>query len=244
MAKSTVAEIRARFDADVERFSSLETGQEAAVGGLQAMGLIAEAAAAATPGARRLLDVGCGAGNYALKFLAAQPAGGSPVDVTLVDLSAPMLERAAERVSAATRGTVETVQADVRDVKRLTGSADVILAAAVLHHLRDDAEWDAVFGKFAAWLAPGGSAWVFDMVDSPIPAVAALQRARWGEHLAALKGGGEAGAAYREAVFEYVEQEDTPRPLAWQLERMRAAGFRAVDVLLADRGFAAFGGVA
>ena len=63
MAKSTVDEIRARFDSDVERFSNLETGQSATVDAPLAMDLVTEAAAVSTPHASRLLDVGCGAGN-------------------------------------------------------------------------------------------------------------------------------------------------------------------------------------
>jgi tRNA (cmo5U34)-methyltransferase len=47
--KSTVDEIRRRFDADVERFSNLETGQSATVDAPLAMALVAEAAAVTTP---------------------------------------------------------------------------------------------------------------------------------------------------------------------------------------------------
>ena len=233
-AKSTVAEIRARFDADVERFSDLRTGQQATVDAAAAMDLVARAAAAVTPDARHVLDVGCGAGNYTLKMLEHRPG----LDVTLVDLSRPMLDRAVERVSAATGGAVTAVQADVRELDLPDDSCDVILAAAVLHHLRADAEWDAVFGAFARWLRPGGSAWVFDLVESSIPAVETLQRQRWGEYLTSIK-----DAAYRDAVFAYVETEDTPRPLVWQLDRLRAAGFAAVDVLHLNQCFAAYGGV-
>lgn len=67
--KSSVDEIRRRFDADVERFSNLQTGQSATVDAPLAMSLVAEAAAAVTPHARHVLDVGCGAGNYTLKLL-------------------------------------------------------------------------------------------------------------------------------------------------------------------------------
>src|SRR4029077_541416 len=100
--KSKVDEIRRRFDADVERFSNLETGQSATVDAPLAMALVAEAAAATTPQARHVLDVGCGAGNYTLKLLAPLP----DLDATLIDLSQPMLDRARERVSRATSGQV------------------------------------------------------------------------------------------------------------------------------------------
>jgi len=65
--KSRVEEIRQRFDADVERFSNSETGQSATVDAPLAMSLIAEVAAAVTPKATSVLDVGCGAGNYTLR---------------------------------------------------------------------------------------------------------------------------------------------------------------------------------
>src|SRR3954469_11001260 len=100
--KSTVDEIRQRFDADVERFSNLDTGQSATIDARLAMELVTDAAAAATPHARHVLDVGCGAGNYTLKLLERLPR----LDVTLLDLSRPMLDRAVERVTAATKGTV------------------------------------------------------------------------------------------------------------------------------------------
>src|SRR3954452_14921023 len=108
--KSTVDEIRQRFDADVERFSNVDTGQSATVDAPLAMALVARAAAAATPDARHVLDIGCGAGNYTLKLLEHLPG----LDVTLMDLSRPMLDRAAERVGKATSGRVQTIQGDVR----------------------------------------------------------------------------------------------------------------------------------
>ena len=230
--KSTVDEIRQRFDADVERFSDLSVGQAAMLDGALALDLVAEAAALATPGASAVLDVGCGAGNYTLKLLQRLPG----LDCTLLDLSRPMLDRAAARVADAGGANVTTVQADVREAGFPDGSFDVILAAAVLHHLRTDAEWDAVFAAFARWLRPGGSVWIVDMVTQTDPAVNAMMRQRWGDYLA-----DQGGTDYREKVFAYVEREDTPRPLMEQIDRLRAAGFGGADVLHKNSLFAAFG---
>ncbi|HVK10421.1 MAG TPA: class I SAM-dependent methyltransferase [Gemmataceae bacterium] len=232
--KSTVEDIRRRFDADVDRFSNLETGQSATIDAPLAMALVARAAAATTPHATHVLDVGCGAGNYTLKLLEHLPG----LDATLVDLSRPMLDRAVERVGRATTGTVTPVQGDVRDLDLGAGRFDVILAAAVLHHLRTDAEWRGVFSAFHRALRPGGSVWVFDLVESSIPAVQAMMWERYGEYLTGLK-----DAAYRDHVFDYIEQEDSPRPLADQLDLLREAGFAQVDVLHKNICFAAFGGV-
>src|SRR5260221_13466325 len=82
--KASVEEIRDRFDRDVERFSNLETGQTATVDAALALDLIAGSAARATPAARALLDIGCGAGNFTLKVLERLPQ----LDCTLIDLSA------------------------------------------------------------------------------------------------------------------------------------------------------------
>ncbi|WP_020475623.1 class I SAM-dependent methyltransferase [Zavarzinella formosa] len=234
MAKSTVEEIRQRFDADVARFSNLETGQSATVDAPLAMALVAKAAAAVTPKGRHVLDVGCGAGNYTLRLLQHLPN----LDVTLVDLSQPMLDRAKERVGAATTGTITLIQDDIRNIDLPAGRFDIILAAAVLHHLREESEWEAVFSKFHRALRPGGSIWIFDLVDCAIPALREMMRQQYGEYLTKFK-----DEAYRDHVFAYVEKEDTPRPLVFQLELLRRVGFNQVDVLHQNTGFAAFGAV-
>ncbi len=59
--KSTIADIETRFDADVERFSNLQTGQSATIDAPLAMQLITEAAVRLTPQIDRVLDIGCGA---------------------------------------------------------------------------------------------------------------------------------------------------------------------------------------
>ena len=232
--KSTVEEIRRRFDADVERFSNLETGQSATVDAPLAMALVAQSAAATTPHARHVLDVGCGAGNYTLKLLERLP----DLDVTLLDLSQPMLERAASRVGEATAGRVTAIQGDIREVELGDGRFDLVLAAAVLHHLRTDEEWEAVFTALYRTLRPGGSVWIFDLVESSIPAISGVMRQRYGEYLTALK-----DEAYRDHVFAYVEKEDSPRPLVYQLDLLRKVGFTQVEVLHKTVCFAAFGAV-
>jgi tRNA (cmo5U34)-methyltransferase len=232
--KSSVDEIRQRFDSDVERFSNLSTGQQATVDAALAMDLVTQAAARVTPHARRLIDVGCGAGNYTLKLLERLP----DLEVTLIDLSQPMLDRAQERVRRVSRGTIATVQADIRQVELGEQTCDIILAAAVLHHLRTDDEWQSVLAAFHRALAPGGSLWIFDLVDSDIPALNELQWQRYAEYLRELK-----GAEYQQQVFDYIAKEDTPRSLMYQLDLLRSVGFSVVEVLHRNSCFAAFGGI-
>jgi SAM-dependent methyltransferase len=75
------------------------------------MSLVAEAAAVTTSHAKHLLDVGCGAGNYTLKLLERLPN----LNVTLVDLSQVMLDRAVARIPPKTNGAVEAIQSDIRE---------------------------------------------------------------------------------------------------------------------------------
>jgi tRNA (cmo5U34)-methyltransferase len=63
-------------------------------------------------------------------------------------------------------------------------------------------------------------------------------RERYGEYLAKLK-----GEAYRNEVFAYIEKEDTPRSLMFQIDLLRKTGFRSVEILHKNSVFAAFGGV-
>jgi tRNA (cmo5U34)-methyltransferase len=232
--KSTVEEIRQRFDQDVERFSSLETGQAATIDAPLVLELVAQAAAAMTPHATAVLDIGCGAGNYTLRLLREVPG----LDCTLSDLSRPMLDRARERVSAATSGSVLTYQGDIREQEVGEGRFDIVMAAAVLHHLRTDEEWRAVFAKIYRSLRPGGSFWITDLITHTTSAVQELMWRRYGAYLSGLR-----DDAYRDHVFAYIEKEDTPRPLLFQIDLLREVGFRDVELLHKNSCFAAFGGV-
>ncbi len=232
--KSTVAQIRQRFDADVERFSNLETGQSATIDAPLVLELITQAAAAVTPQATSVLDIGCGAGNYTLKLLQLLPR----LDVTLVDLSQPMLDRAVERIRPATSGQIRAIQTDIRELDLAAGQFDLMMAAAVFHHLREDAEWEAVFRRCYAGLKPGGSLWISDLIEHSTPAVQTLMWHRYGDYLTQFR-----DEAYRDQVFAYVTQEDTPRPLLFQLDLLRQVGFSRVEILHKNSCFAAFGGI-
>ncbi len=233
--KSTVEEIRQRFDNEVDRFSNIQTGQTTTIDAPLALELIAQAAAATTPQAAALLDIGCGAGNYSLRLLQELPA----LDVTLVDLSRPMLDRAVERITAVSPNKrITPIQGDIRTIDLGEQQVDIMLAAAVLHHLREEEEWHALFRKLHRALRPGGSLWIFDLIAHEIPAVQAVMWKRYGQYLIDFK-----DEAYRDLVYTYIDQEDSPRPLTFQVDALRQAGFSAVDVLHKNSVFAAFGAV-
>jgi tRNA (cmo5U34)-methyltransferase len=231
--KSTVAEIRNRFDHDVERFSNLETGQQATMDAAVVLTRVAKTAAMHLHAGGSVLDLGCGAGNFTLRVLSET----GPLHCHLVDLSQPMLDRASHRVRAAGVRSVSTIQADLRDLEFEAESFDAIVAGAVLHHLRDDADWNQVFQKLHRWLRASGRLYVADLVWFDDPQVQNLMWQQYGEYLVALR-----GEEYRKTVFAYIEKEDSPRSLNYQLELLRQSGFSSFEVLHRNSVFAAYYG--
>lgn len=232
--KSTVEEIRQRFNNEIDVYSNLETGQLATIDAPLTMSLIAEAAFVTTPHARDFLDVGCGGGNYTLKLLERFPH----LNVTLLDLSPNMLDRARERVQPKVQGTLHVIQSDIREIDLGHERFDVITASAVLHHLRATEEWTAVYQKLHAALKSRGSLWIFDIVESPIPELQAIHWRRYGEYLTSV--GGE---SYRDELFNRILEEDTPRGVPFQLELLKQVGFREVELLHKHACYAAFGAI-
>ncbi len=231
--KSSADEIKARFDNDVERFSNLDTGQTATIDAPLVMEMISQAAFNSTRNIQKVLDIGCGAGNNTIKL--SQYV--SPFDCDLVDLSLPMLKKARERIFLVHIGIIRIFQSDFRKIK-LDQKYDIIVAAAVLHHLRDDQDWESAFNKIYRLTAPGGSVWITDLVSHEIEAVHSLMWQRYGEYLCSL--GGE---DYRDKVFEYIDKEDSPRPVTYQLNLLKKVGFRHIELLHKNSCFAAFGAI-
>ena len=234
MKKSTTTEIKDRFDKDVERFSNLDTGQISTIDAKISLELITEAARRIMPDAQNLLDIGCGAGNYTLMMLSKI----KNLNCTLVDLSKPMLDKAFERVSAQTGNKVEIIQGDIRKIDMEETHYDIILAGAVLHHLRDDADWEAVFSKIFRILKPNGCLMISDLITQETELLNNYIWEKYGDYLE-----NQGGAAYRQKVLDYVAREDSPRSLNYQLDLMKKVGFRNTEILHKNICFAAYGGI-
>ena len=229
--KSTTEEIRARFDQDVERFSNLQTGQQATIDAPLVLELVAQAGRGHLQPQDTILDLGCGASNFTLRVLQETPG----LHCHLVDLSRPMLDRAESRVRAGGAASVAIQQSDLRSLTFAKGTFNAILAGAVLHHLRDEADWAAAFRRFYTWLKPSGRLYVADLVTFDIPEVQDLMWRRYGDYLTSL-----GGVEYRDKVFAYIELEDSPRSLPFQLELLRTTGFSQFDVLHRNSVFASY----
>ncbi|GIZ07999.1 class I SAM-dependent methyltransferase [Flavobacterium sp. UMI-01] len=234
MKKSTVTEIQQRFDNEVERFSNLDTGQVATMDAVVSLELITATAKMVTPKAKNILDLGCGAGNYTLKMLSKVP----DLNCTLIDLSQKMLDKAQQRVACVTKGTVETIQGDIREITLPNNQYDIILAGAVLHHLREETEWEMVFQKLYDSLTVGGCFFISDLITQDHQGVNQLIWENYSDYLRQ-----QGGKEYQQKVFAYIEKEDTPRSMTYQLDLMKKVGFASVEILHKNACFGAFGGI-
>ncbi|PRX25127.1 tRNA (cmo5U34)-methyltransferase [Orenia metallireducens] len=228
--KMTVNEIRSRFDNEVDRFSNLETGQTSTVDSALVLEMIANTIAKTNPNANYICDIGCGGGNFTLKVLENFPT----LESTIIDLSMNMLNRAKERIES-TGGTVEQLlQGDIRELKLCKQHYDIVIAAAVLHHLRNRAEWNKVLKKIYDSLVEGGTFWYWDLIKHEIPKVDDIQNDRYKEYLIQFK-----GEKYQQHVFDYIKKEDTPETVTFIISELQKVGFKKVDILHKNSKFAA-----
>ena len=230
--KSSPETIRNNFDLQVERFSNIETGQSTAIDSPLCMELVARSAALLNPNAARVMDLGCGGGNYAVKVTSFLP----DVDCTLIDLSANMLAKAEERVRENITGTVTTIQGDYRDIPLEENAYDVITAGTTLHHLREVQEWELVFTKIYKALKHGGTFWISDIVIGETDEINQMMLDGW---LSMLRK--QISEEEIEMYLERYETEDTPRTLSYQLELLKQVGFSETIVLHKHFNFATFG---
>jgi len=232
ISKSSPETIQKNFDQQVERFSNIETGQTTAIDSPLCMELVARSASLLNPDARRVMDLGCGGGNYAVKVTSLLPE----VDCTLIDLSSNMLAKAEERVAANISGKVLSIQGDYRDILLEENAYDIITAGTTLHHLRGDDEWELVFSKVYKALKPGGAFWINDIVLGETLELTELMLDGWKSILRK-----QVGEEMVDFYFGKYESEDTPRTLSYQLDLMKRVGFQETFVLHKHFNFAAFG---
>jgi len=94
-----------------------------------------------------ILDVGCGDGSLSRPFVDGTN------DLTLVDLSPRMLDRAISAIDPEKRQRVQMVQNDLLEAELEEPGFDVILCIGVLAHVES---LDAAIGRLSRLLLPGG----------------------------------------------------------------------------------------
>lgn len=138
----------ARVSAAYDRFQSL-LRKVAPRSGLPA-------SATSLPDGSRALDVGCGPGNLTGDLGRACGPNGVALGV---DISAPLLERAAAAENAASTGFV---RADARALPFHDGSFHVVTSIANVHNVPEP---ERALREFVRVLAPGGRLFVLTLVE-------------------------------------------------------------------------------
>lgn len=165
----------------------------------------------------RILDIGAGTGLFSALIAARYPHA----ELTLVDLAADMLAKAAERLQPyAERIAIQ--QLDMIEVRRL-GRFDLIVSALAIHHL-PDADKQRLFGDIAAMLPAGGRFVHVEQILGPTPAIEQQYQEIWLERVRAA-GVDEAVLAAAQERMRY----DQTVPLARQLDWLAEAGFQQVN---------------
>lgn len=147
-------------------------------------------------GARVVLDVACGTGNFTRSIATAAPGA----LVLGLDRSRPMLERAA---GLAAPGNVRWVRADALQLPLRDATVDRVHCAGALHLMPDVGQ---VLREWHRVLRPGGRVVVGTFVEASSARLQRLQRtsARWSGFR--FFGRGTLDAALEAAAFEPVEE--------------------------------------
>ena len=132
-------------------------------------------------------------------------------------------------------GRVAFVEGDFRTAPLEEEHFDLIVAAAVLHHLRDEADWKRTFAKIHSLLKPGGVLLVSDLICHENPKIESLFKIRQEAFLWEALGDAEA-----ERIMRSIAESDTPSPLEYQFALLKELGFREVGILHKNLVFAAY----
>lgn len=166
---------------------------------------------------RRVLELGCGTGNYSALLAERWPRA----DLTLVDGSAEMLAAAQHRIGP--DRAVHTIGAMFEDVELQPGSYDLVTSCIAIHHVRDK---QPLFRKLRAALEPGGS---FVFGDQMGGRPAGNHRVNWNSMVAFWELPGHCTAEEMRSLSEHAEAHDHYEPVFDQMRQLERAGFVELD---------------
>ncbi len=80
--------------------------------------------------------------------------------------------------------------------------------------------------------------WICDLVSHEDDRIQKMNIDSWGNYL--MQQGGE---SYKNDVFDYMEKEDTPRSITFQLDLLKDVGFSKIEILHKNSVFGSFGAI-
>lgn len=175
-----------------------------------------------------IADLGCGTGNLTLKVISAFPRA----RLTCVDMAENMLILAKMKLKH------RRVRFRLGDIRQFDyAGSDAIVSSMVMHHI-DRKDKPAFYRALFCALKPGGVFRNIDIFLGPDSHLQSLFTDRWKR---SMRSSGLTPARINGMIRRH-RREDRPVSLMDELEIMRGAGFRGVDVIKRDYGFAVYGG--
>jgi ubiquinone/menaquinone biosynthesis C-methylase UbiE len=167
-------------------------------------------------GRTRILELGCGTGNFTLAVASRFP----DAHLTLVDGAREMLDCASARLGDR---PVECVEARFEELDLPAGSFDLVTSCISLHHVEDMA---GLFRRLHGFLAPGGALVYADQMRGRTEASHALN---WGRMVDFWELPGHLDGEERQSLVDHAEAHDHYRDVISQLRWLEAAGFHELD---------------
>jgi tRNA (cmo5U34)-methyltransferase len=182
------------------------------------------AAAEALPFGRKeklkILDLGCGTGNLTKEIIARFPNAA----VTCVDMAENMLKMAKAKFKGSKNITFW--HGDIRDFD-YKEKYHAIVSSLVLHHIQKK-EKVRFYKKLRACLVNGGAFVNADVLKSPDKHIQNMFIAKWREFACNM---GITDKQFKELLVRH-KNEDRPVTMECELEIMRKAGCKNVEVIL------------
>ena len=177
----------------------------------------------------KVLDLGCGTGNLSRKIISAYPEAG----ITCVDMAENMIKMAKAKLED---DNVKFWLGDIRDFD-YSGKYDVIVASLVLHHI-DKRDKPRFYRKIHEALSNKGTFLCIDIFISHNRYLQKLHMDKWKEF---MRTNGLPAKKINDMIRRH-QREDRPVLFDDELNIMRKAGFKRVDVILKRYNFALYGG--
>lgn len=179
----------------------------------------------------RILDIGAGTGILSEKFAAKYVRS----QLTLVDISANMLDMADQRLSQKFPGRVSFTLMDYAKAP-FTGNFDLVVSALSIHHLSDEAK-SQLFQKIHRHLEPGGFFVNCDQVRGENDFAQKCFKHKW---LLQVRENGVSEQVLQQTLDRM--QKDKMSPLSSQLRWLDEAGFEDITTWYKNYSFVVFSG--
>ena len=173
--------------------------------------------------ADRVLELGCGTGNFSLALAARYPSA----TITMVDAAQEMIEVTRDRIAAAhpaVASRARYVTTKFEDLA-LDDGFDLIASCISLHHVRDK---QPLFAALRRMLSPGGRLCFADQMRADPEDV---NQRNWDAWLAFCRLPGNCTEAEIEQLVEHAGAHDHYETVAQHLGILGRAGFRELDCL-------------